>query len=75
MTRTSTLLRALTASILLVAALTAAAQEVKRFLVDEGASDANRTRFKARLLDALEYRACFVKRGAGWRMTGIEVEG
>lgn len=56
MTPTSTLLRALTAAILLVAALTAAAQEVKLFLVDEGASDPSWTRFKARLLDALEKR-------------------
>ena len=56
MTQTSTLLRALTATILLVAALTAAAQEVKLFPVDEGASDPSWARFKARLLDALEKR-------------------
>jgi hypothetical protein len=56
MTRRSTLLRALIAATMLTAALTAAAQEVKLFPADEGASDPSWTRFKARLLDALEKR-------------------
>lgn len=56
MMQTSTLLRALFATILLVAALAAAAQEVKLFPVDEGASDPSWARFKARLLVALEKR-------------------
>lgn len=56
MTKTSLPLRALVAAFLLVAALAAAAQEVKLFPVDEGASDPSWTRFKARLLDALAKR-------------------
>lgn len=56
MTRSFRLLHALTAAILLAAAPGAAAQEVKLLRVDEGASDPSWTRFKARLLEAIERR-------------------
>ena len=56
MTQTLKPLRALIPAILLVAALSAAAQEVKFSPVDEGASDGSWLRFKARLLEALARR-------------------
>lgn len=56
MTKTFRLLRALTAAILLAAAPVAAAQAVKLHRVDEGASDPSWTRFKTRLLGAIERR-------------------
>jgi hypothetical protein len=56
MAQSSTLPRTLAATILLAAAFTAAAQDVKLFLVDEGANDPSWARFRARLLDAAEKR-------------------
>jgi hypothetical protein len=56
MTLLPKLLRALTSVLLLVAALSAHAQEVKLFPIDEGAGDQSWMRFKARLLDALAQR-------------------